>query len=195
MEHVLIKDLRFFDYPNETILFKEELDKARMELLNYVTRLFRGKRFVFINLFGDSVDPFLAEKFIKEFIPPESIVLDEIVEYLNVPVKREFSVSFTDFSSSPLSDKCECLLYNGENFERFDLSRFKLKFLKVEVYEDLPFLPEDSLIVLNGLLWNHEYEEIKNRRNVRFVGKVLNRRNWSKLDSLLLEEAGVREEI
>lgn len=97
MEHVLIKDLRFFDYPSETIFFREELDKARMELLNYVTRLFRGKRFVFINLFGDSVDPFLAEKFIKEFIPPESIVLDEIVEYLNVPVKRDFSVSFPDF--------------------------------------------------------------------------------------------------
>lgn len=70
-----------------------------------------------------------------------------------------------------------------------------MKFLKVEVYEDLPFLPEDSLIVLSGILWDHEYEGIKNRRNVRFVGKVLNRRNWSKLDSLLLEEAGVREEI
>ena len=195
MEHVLIKDLRFFDYPDETIFFREEVDRARMDLLNYVTRFFRGKKFVFINLFGDNVNPFLAEKLIKEFIPPGSIVLDEIVEYLDAPVEREFPVSFPDFSSSPLNEKCECFLYDGERFNRFDLSHFKVKFLKMEVYEDLMDLPEDSLIVLKGILWDHEYEKVKGRKNVRFVGRELKKRNWSKLDALLLEEAEVREEL
>ncbi|HBF69608.1 MAG TPA: hypothetical protein DDW32_03620, partial [Thermotoga sp.] len=121
MKYILIKDLRFFDYPGGWLFFRKELDSAKLELLNHVLRTFEGV-FVFINLFSEEVDPIIAEKFIKDYIPQNSIVLDEIVDYLDVSVERRLDFSYPEFTSSPLSEKCECLVYDGERFERIDLS-------------------------------------------------------------------------
>jgi len=169
MKYILIKDLRFFDYPGGWLFFRKELDSAKLELLNHVLRTFEGV-FVFINLFSEEVDPIIAEKFIKDYIPQNSIVLDEIVDYLDVSVERRLDFSYPEFTSSPLSEKCECLVYDGERFERIDLSGFK------------------------GIFWDREVERIKNRRSVKFVGKILKKKNRPKLDALLLEEIETGDE-
>jgi hypothetical protein len=186
MKYILIKGLRFFDYPGGWLFFRKELDSAKLELLNHVLRTFEGV-FVFINLFSEEVDPIIAEKFIKDYIPQNSIVLDEIVDYLDVSVERRLDFSYPEFTSSPLSEKCECLVYDGERFERIDLSSFRVKLEEISV-------PEESFTLLKGIFWDREVERIKNRRSVKFVGKILKKKNRPKLDALLLEEIETGDE-
>lgn len=193
MKHVLIKDLRFFDYPGGWLFFRKELDSAKLELLNHVLRTFEGV-FVFINLFSEEVDPIIAEKFIKDYIPQNSIVLDEIVDYLDVSVERRLDFSYPEFTSSPLSEKCECLVYDGEKFERIDLSGFKVRLEEISVFSELMEVPEESFTLLKGILWDREVERIKNKRSVKFVGKILKKKNRPKLDALLLEEIETGDE-
>ncbi|PLV59255.1 hypothetical protein [Thermotoga sp. KOL6] len=198
MEYVLLKDLRFFDYPGGTVLFRETLDRIKLEMMNYIFRAFKNRKFVFINLFSDEVNPFSAERFIMEFIPTGSVILDEIVEYLGLPVEREFDVSFPDFTTSPLADPCECLLYDeGKGFERVDLSQYKVNLFEKEIYDELNLadIPENSLVLLKGILWDSEYKRFQDRQNFQFVGKVLKKKNWPKLDTFLLEEIQVGEEL
>jgi len=193
MKYILIKDLRFFDYPGGWLFFRKELDSAKLELLNHVLRTFEGV-FVFINLFSEEVDPIIAEKFIKDYIPQNSIVLDEIVDYLDVSVERRLDFSYPEFTSSPLSEKCECLVYDGERFERIDLSGFKVKLEEISVFDELMEVPEESFTLLKGIFWDREVERIKNRRSVKFVGKILKKKNRPKLDALLLEEIETGDE-
>lgn len=193
MKHILIKDLKFFDYPGGWLFFRKELDNVKLELLNHVLRTFGGM-FVFINLFSEEVDPIAAEKFIKDYIPQNSIVLDEIVDYLDVSVERRLDFSYPEFTSSPLSEKCECLVYDGEKFERIDLSSFKVKLEERSVFDELMEVPEEPFILLKGILWDREFERIKNRRNVKFAGKILKKKNRPKLDALLLEEIETGDE-
>lgn len=193
MKYILIKGLRFFDYPGGWLFFRKELDSAKLELLNHVLRTFEGV-FVFINLFSEEVDPIIAEKFIKDYIPQNSIVLDEIVDYLDVSVERRLDFSYPEFTSSPLSEKCECLVYDGERFERIDLSGFKVKLEEISVFDELMEVPEESFTLLKGIFWDREVERIKNRRSVKFVGKILKKKNRPKLDALLLEEIETGDE-
>ncbi|KHC90451.1 hypothetical protein Mc24_08824 [Thermotoga sp. Mc24] len=193
MKYILIKDLRFFDYPGGWLFFRKELDSAKLELLNHVLRTFEGV-FVFINLFSEEVDPIIAEKFIKDYIPQNSIVLDEIVDYLDVSVERRLDFSYPEFTSSPLSEKCECLVYDGEKFERIDLSGFKVKLEEISVFDELMEVPEESFTLLKGIFWDREVERIKNRRSVKFTGKILKKKNRPKLDALLLEEIETGDE-
>ena len=193
MKYILIKDLRFFDYPGGWLFFRKELDSAKLELLNHVLRTFEGV-FVFINLFSEEVDPIIAEKFIKDYIPQNSIVLDEIVDYLDVSVERRLDFSYPEFTSSPLSEKCECLVYDGERFERIDLSSFRVKLEEISVFDELMEVPEESFTLLKGIFWDREVERIKNRRSVKFVGKILKKKNRPKLDALLLEEIETGDE-
>ncbi|ACB08757.1 hypothetical protein [Thermotoga sp. RQ2] len=193
MKYILIKDLRFFDYPGGWLFFRKELDSAKLELLNHVLRTFEGV-FVFINLFSEEVDPIIAEKFIKDYIPQNSIVLDEIVDYLDVSVERRLDFSYPEFTSSPLSEKCECLVYDGERFERIDLSGFKVKLEEISVFDELMEVPEESFTLLKGIFWDREVERIKNRRSVKFTGKILKKKNRPKLDALLLEEIETGDE-
>jgi len=193
MKYILIKDLRFFDYPGGWLFFRKELDSAKLELLNHVLRTFEGV-FVFINLFSEEVDPIIAEKFIKDYIPQNSIVLDEIVDYLDVSVERRLDFSYPEFTSSPLSEKCECLVYDGERFERIDLSSFRVKLEEISVFDELMEVPEESFTLLKGIFWDREVERIKNRRSVKFTGKILKKKNRPKLDALLLEEIETGDE-
>ncbi|AIY87755.1 MULTISPECIES: hypothetical protein [unclassified Thermotoga] len=193
MKYILIKGLRFFDYPGGWLFFRKELDSAKLELLNHVLRTFEGV-FVFINLFSEEVDPIIAEKFIKDYIPQNSIVLDEIVDYLDVSVERRLDFSYPEFTSSPLSEKCECLVYDGEKFERIDLSGFKVKLEEISVFDELMEVPEESFTLLKGIFWDREVERIKNRRSVKFTGKILKKKNRPKLDALLLEEIETGDE-
>ncbi|AAD35621.1 hypothetical protein THMA_0549 [Thermotoga maritima MSB8] len=193
MKYILIKGLRFFDYPGGWLFFRKELDSAKLELLNHVLRTFEGV-FVFINLFSEEVDPIIAEKFIKDYIPQNSIVLDEIVDYLDVSVERRLDFSYPEFTSSPLSEKCECLVYDGERFERIDLSGFKVRLEEISVFSELMEVPEESFTLLKGILWDREVERIKNKRSVKFVGKILKKKNRPKLDALLLEEIETGDE-
>ncbi|ABQ46411.1 MAG: Uncharacterized protein XD64_0400 [Thermotoga sp. 47_83] len=193
MKYILIKGLRFFDYPGGWLFFRKELDSAKLELLNHVLRTFEGV-FVFINLFSEEVDPIIAEKFIKDYIPQNSIVLDEIVDYLDVSVERRLDFSYPEFTSSPLSEKCECLVYDGERFERIDLSSFRVKLEEISVFDELMEVPEESFTLLKGIFWDREVERIKNRRSVKFVGKILKKKNRPKLDALLLEEIETGDE-
>lgn len=193
MKYILIKGLRFFDYPGGWLFFRKELDSAKLELLNHVLRTFEGV-FVFINLFSEEVDPIIAEKFIKDYIPQNSIVLDEIVDYLDVSVERRLDFSYPEFTSSPLSEKCECLVYDGERFERIDLSSFRVKLEEISVFDELMKVPEESFTLLKGIFWDREVERIKNRRSVKFVGKILKKKNRPKLDALLLEEIETGDE-
>ncbi|KAF2959963.1 hypothetical protein [Thermotoga sp. 38H-to] len=193
MKHILIKDLRFFDYPRGWLFFRRELDNAKLELLNHILRTFEGV-FVFINLFSEEVDPLAAEEFIKDYIPQNSIVLDEIVDYLDVSVERRLDFSYPEFTSSPLSERCECLVYDGEKFERIDLSSFRVKFEEKSVFDELMEVSEESFTLLKGILWDQEVERIKNRRKVKFVGKILKKKNRPKLDALLLEEIETGDE-
>jgi len=193
MKYILIKGLRFFDYPGGWLFFRNELDSAKLELLNHVLRTFEGV-FVFINLFSEEVDPIIAEKFIKDYIPQNSIVLDEIVDYLDVSVERRLDFSYPEFTSSPLSEKCECLVYDGERFERIDLSGFKVKLEEISVFDELMEVPEESFTLLKGIFWDREVERIKNRRSVKFTGKILKKKNRPKLDALLLEEIETGDE-
>ena len=193
MKYILIKDLRFFAYPGGWLFFRKELDSAKLELLNHVLRTFEGV-FVFINLFSEEVDPIIAEKFIKDYIPQNSIVLDEIVDYLDVSVERRLDFSYPEFTSSPLSEKCECLVYDGERFERIDLSGFKVKLEEISVFDELMEVPEESFTLLKGIFWDREVERIKNRRSVKFTGKILKKKNRPKLDALLLEEIETGDE-
>lgn len=175
------------------MFFRKELDSAKLELLNHVLRTFEGV-FVFINLFSEEVDPIIAEKFIKDYIPQNSIVLDEIVDYLDVSVERRLDFSYPEFTSSPLSEKCECLVYDGERFERIDLSGFKVKLEEISVFDELMEVPEESFTLLKGIFWDREVERIKNRRSVKFTGKILKKKNRPKLDALLLEEIETGDE-
>lgn len=193
MKYILIKGLRFFDYPGGWLFFRKELDSAKLELLNHVLRTFEGV-FVFINLFSEEVDPIIAEKFIKDYIPQNSIVLDEIVDYLDVSVERRLDFSYPEFTSSPLSEKCECLVYDGERFERIDLSSFRVKLEEISVFDELMEVPEESFTLLKGIFWDREVERIKNRRSVKFTGKILKKKNRPKLDALLLEEIETGDE-
>jgi len=69
-----------------------------------------------------------------------------------------------------------------------------VKLEEISVFDELMEVPEESFTLLKGIFWDREVERIKNRRSVKFTGKILKKKNRPKLDALLLEEIETGDE-
>lgn len=191
MNMILVKDLRFFYYPEGLILFRKEADTARFNVLNYVLNKFKGEKFVFINLFWQKADPITVEEFVLEHLPKDCVVTDELVKELHIPgVETSFEYDYPEFSSSPFATECKCLIFSNGTFTELDLGFLRVKFEEEFVFGDLALgYPSSDLVVLKGFLWREEYERLKHVENAKFIGEVLDKvGDWTKLERVLLKE-------